>query len=144
MASTAPFTYPTGLFVALLKLRICQQTGDPYSIQPINGYPRKTQAHSHTHTSRRVQSSDTKNLRIDAHLLRLGVKDLHPVIALVHDEEISTQGFGKKIKQKKYTSRDPKQLRTNGQAQTCQQLVAFCASTLMNQSDAVVHPARVA
>ena len=45
---------------------------------------------------------------------------------------------------KNYTSRDPKQLRTDGQAQTCQQLVAFCASTRMNQNDAVVNPARVA
>ena len=45
---------------------------------------------------------------------------------------------------KKYTSRDPKQLRTDGQAQTCQQLVAFCASTRMNQNYAVVNPARVA
>ena len=43
-----------------------------------------------------------------------------------------------------YTSRDPKQLRADGQAQTCQQLVAFCASTRMNQNDAVVNLARVA
>ena len=43
-----------------------------------------------------------------------------------------------------YTSRDPKQLRTDGQAQTCQQVVAFCASTRMNPNDAVVNPARVA
>ena len=42
------------------------------------------------------------------------------------------------------TSRDPKQLRTDGQAQTCQQLVAFCASTRVNQNDAVMNPARVA
>ena len=46
--------------------------------------------------------------------------------------------------QTNYTSRDPKQLRTDGQAQTCQQLVAFCASTRMNQNDAVVNLARVA
>ena len=39
------------------------------------------------------------------------------------------------------TSRDPKQLRTD---QTCQQLVAFCASTRMKQNDAVVNLARVA
>ena len=43
-----------------------------------------------------------------------------------------------------YTSRDPKQLRADGRAQTCQQLVAFCASTRMNQNDAVVNLARVA
>ena len=43
-----------------------------------------------------------------------------------------------------YTSRDPKQLRADGRAQTCQQLVAFCASTQMNQNDAVVNLARVA
>ena len=46
--------------------------------------------------------------------------------------------------QKNYTSRDPKQLRADGRAQTCQQLVAFCASTRMNQNDAVVNLARVA
>ena len=45
---------------------------------------------------------------------------------------------------KNYTSRDPKQLRADGRAQTCQQLVAFCASTRMNQNDAVVNLARVA
>ena len=44
---------------------------------------------------------------------------------------------------KNFTSRDPKQLRTDGQAQTRQQLVEFCA-TRMNQNDAVVNPARVA
>ena len=58
-------------------------------------------------------------------------------------QQVNPTSWGFDLK-KIYTSRDPKQLRTDGQAQTCQQLVAFCASTRMNQNDAVVNPARFA
>ena len=53
---------------------------------------------------------------------------------------VHVEGRSSKCGPKNYTSRGPKQLRTDGQAQTCQQLVAFCASTRMNQNDAVVNP----